>query len=180
MSDEISFHTQFDGHDDGHLLALHQLQAGPDPAAALTIFRYLRDQLSSGEHLDPAVLDIYLLPALERIIESANPSNEVPKAFGFKGGRGGHRRDSNLERDWLLAVHAEIRYREIRQEQDQPGYEKDRGATAEDMAFEEIAEKFRTSESTVRDSHRKHRNSTTENPFGVRDMHTEELRELAL
>lgn len=190
MSDEISFHTQFDCHVDGHLLALYQLQAGPDPAAALTIFRYLRDQLSSGEHLDPAVLDSYLLPALERIIESANPSNEVAKAFGFKAeGRGQYKRPDTFERDWLMAIHVEIRYQEILEEKNRPGSRESPRA----RAFIEVGERFHVEASAVRDVYRKYRHgghsdhllnplSVIEGdrvkPKGLSEMSMEELHKL--
>lgn len=167
-------------------LALETLRSGADKDSALVLLKYLQRQLLTGETPDLSVVNSYLLPALDRIIKSDNPTEEVAKAFGFKGGRGGYRRGSNFERDWLLAVHAELRYREIRQDQDNPDYQKDRGATAEDLAFEQVSRQFEASgwayvsPSTVRDAHRKHRDSTAENPFGVRDMHTDELRELVL
>lgn len=59
MSDEISFDPDLDGDAEAYLLALNRLHAGPDPSAALTLIRYLRDQLSSGEPIDPSVLDNY-------------------------------------------------------------------------------------------------------------------------
>lgn len=186
MSDEFPFDPELDGDPEGYLLALSRLHNGPDPSASLTLLRYLRDQLSSGEPIEPSVLDNYLVPAIDRVLGSTNPANEIAKAFGLKSGRGEYRRAPTLERDWLLAVHAELRYREIRQDQDNPDHQKDRGATAEDLAFEQVSRQFEASgwayvsPSTVRDAHRKHRDSTAENPFGVRDMHTDELRELAL
>lgn len=170
MTDEIPFDPDLDGDAEGYLLALTRLTAGSDPAAALTIFRYLRDQLSAGEPLDPAVLDNYLLPALDRIIESKSPSNEVAKAFGFKAeGRGQYKRHDTLERDWLMAIHTEIRYREIKQEKNRLGSQESPKA----RAFIDVGEQFGIKESVVRDAYLKYRNGGEDyplfNPFAESD-----------